>query len=166
MLKQDQILSDLLSSFPRNGALEWIGLRPGNSQEMVFVNEAELVRDKGINGDHYSLKNHGGKRQVTLIQAEHLPVIAAFCGLDFVNPALLRRNLVISGINLSALKDKQFYVGDVLFAGTGNCHPCSRMEQNLGKGGYNAVRNHGGITAMVLKNGRITIGDPLIVKNL
>ena len=159
VLKLDQTLADLCSVFTRTGTLEWIGLRPGKKLGMAVVNEADLIRGEGISGDHYSINNYSGKRQVTLIQAEHLPVIAALCGLQSINPSCLRRNLLISGINLAALKDKQFCIGTVLLEGTGYCHPCSRMEQNLGPGGFNAVRNHGGITAMVLKSGKITTGD-------
>jgi MOSC domain-containing protein YiiM len=67
-----------------------------------------------------------------------------------------------SGINLLALKDQQFQIGEVLFQGTGICAPCSRMEETLGNGGYNAVRGHGGITAKVLKVGTISIGDSVV----
>jgi MOSC domain-containing protein YiiM len=100
-----------------------------------------------------------GDRQVTLIQAEHLPVIAALCGLDGVTPDMLRRNLVVSGISLRALKDKRFTIGSVQLLGTGECVPCSHMEESLGIGGYNAMRGHGGITARVLSEGRIHVGD-------
>lgn len=103
-----------------------------------------------------------GKRQVTLIQAEHLSVIAALAGLETVTPEHLRRNVVVSGLALLALKDKRFRIGDVLLEGTGECHPCSRMEEAFGPGGYNAVRGHGGITARVLEGGLIEVGGLLV----
>ncbi len=108
-----------------------------------------------------------GRRQVTLIQAEHLPVIAALAGLESVTPEELRRNIVVSGLPLLALKDRRFRIGSeaggwVLLEGTGECHPCSRMEEAFGSGGYNAVRGHGGITARVLEGGLIEVGGLLI----
>ena len=103
-----------------------------------------------------------GKRQVTLIQAEHLSVIAALAGLETVTPEHLRRNVVVSGLALLALKDRRFRIGDVLLEGTGECHPCSRMEEAFGPGGYNAVRGHGGITARVLEGGLIEVGGLLV----
>lgn len=50
-------------------------------------------------------------RQVTLIQVEHLDVIARLARVDVVDPVGLRRNLVISGINLLALKNARLQVG-------------------------------------------------------
>ena len=152
-------LPELLSTIPQVGRLEWIGLRPAHQAPMTSPAEVVVKTDRGLDGDRSALRV-GSKRQVTLIQAEHLPVIAALCGIERpCDPSLLRRNLVVSSINLLALKDKPFLIGSVTLEGTGICHPCSRMEEALGPGGYNAVRGHGGITARVVEGGILRIGD-------
>ena len=151
-------LRALMETFPRAGKLEWIGLRPGRRAPLQSMNHIEVIADHGLAGDHKATRA-GGKRQVTLIQREHLDVVAQLLGRDVVDPALLRRNLVVSGINLLALHGECFRVGGVLFEGTGLCEPCSRMEEVLGAGGYNAMRGHGGIIARVLEGGVIAVGD-------
>jgi MOSC domain-containing protein YiiM len=112
-----------------------------------------------LEGDHHAKAKFGTKRQVTLIQQEHLAVVGSYLGRGPIDPLLLRRNLVVSGINLLALKGKTFRLGDCVLEYSGPCDPCSRMEQNLGPGGLNAMRGHGGITAKVVIGGEIRIGD-------
>ncbi|GGR02600.1 MOSC domain-containing protein [Deinococcus ruber] len=188
-------MQQLRESLPRPGRVEWAGLRSQRRGEVLSVPEVLAHPLVGLVGDHGKrvparlkaingsagevlvsradqeaaeapVTSYGGKRQVTLIQAEHLPVIAALAGLEQVTPEMLRRNIVISGLPLLALKDRRFRLGSdehgwVLLEGTGECHPCSRMEETLGPGGYNAVRGHGGITARVLEGGSIRLGDLL-----
>ena len=157
-----QPISTLFTVFPRPGRIEWIGIRPEKRAPVEAVQEVTVLENKGLAGDHYGGKS--GTRDVTLIQAEHLPVIAALVGRDTVDPAELRRNLVVSGLNLLALKDHQLQIGDeVILAVTGQCHPCSKMETALGPGGYNAVRGHGGLTARVVRGGTIRVGDAVRV---
>lgn len=155
-------VQQLTSQFPRPGRLEWIGAASQRQADLQSLATATVQPGTGIDGEHHAT---GGRshRQVTLIQHEHLPTIAAFCGKDAVGPEMLRRNLVVSGVNLLALKRGRFRIGDVLLEGTGPCAPCSRMEENLGTGGYNAMRGHGGITAIVVEGGTISVGDALNV---
>ena len=76
-----------------------------------------------------------------------------------VDPEAVRRNIVIDNLNLLALKERRFRIGEAILQTTGECHPCSRMEEILGVGGYNAVRGQGGITAKVLQSGVVKLGD-------
>ena len=96
---------------------------------------------------------------MTLLQAEHLEVMANMLKLEEIDPALMRRNILVLGINLQAFADRQFQIGEVVLEMTGGCHPCSRVEQNLVSGAYNAMRGHGGITAKVIQGGTIRVGD-------
>jgi MOSC domain-containing protein YiiM len=153
----DSELHRLMTQFPRTGQVRWIGLRPARDVPMRAVDSAEAVAGKGLRGDRYG--SGGGKRGITLIQAEHLPVIAALAGRDAVEPAALRRNLVVSGLPLIALKGRRFRIGEVVCEGTSPCDPCSRMELALGAGGYNAMRGHGGLCARILQDGTFRIGD-------
>jgi MOSC domain-containing protein YiiM len=152
-------LRERLLHVPRSGKVEWLGVRPGHAEAMVALVEADLLEGRGIDGDR-AAKGRGGKRQVTLIQREHLPVIAALVGRDGVEPGALRRNVVVSGVNLVALKAMRFALGDeVILEGSGPCEPCSKMDDALGDGGFQAMRGHGGITARVVRGGVVRLGD-------
>lgn len=153
-----QTVAELLNSLPQIGSVRWIGTAPERRGIVVPVTEVTVRVGTGLDGDHHSSTGRG-KRQVTLVQWEHLAVIASLLGRSHVGPELLRRNIVVSGINLLALKDRQFHVGETLLEYTGQCHPCSRMEETFGPGGYNAVRGHGGITARVIEGGAVHVGD-------
>ena len=144
----------MMARHAQPGRLAWIGLRSERYAPIDQVANAHLD-ETGLQGDH----GRAGKRAVTLIQAEHLPVIAALAGHDVVTPDQLRRNLVVSGLNLLALRKGFLQIGDVVLEIHGPCPPCSRMEKLLGAGGYNAMRGHGGWYASVATTGQVTVGD-------
>ncbi|WP_338872163.1 MOSC domain-containing protein [Spirosoma sp. SC4-14] len=154
-------IKDLFEVFPHSGRVDWIGIRPERRGPIEVVDSISASEKKGLIGDHYS--GQSGNRHVTLIQAEHLPVVAALTGRSTLDPAVLRRNIVVSGLNLLALKDHRIQIGDVILLVTGQCHPCSKMETALGPGGYNAMRGHGGMTAKVVQGGEICVGDSVMV---
>lgn len=149
-------LAPLLSTFPHRGHLAWIGVRPARDVAMLEVDAVQAKAGAGLVGDRH---RGSGKRQVTLIQHEHLPLVGALLGAQAPAPALLRRNLAVAGINVLALKTARFRIGEVVLEGTGPCDPCSRMEAALGPGGYNAMRGHGGITARIIAGGVLRLGD-------
>ena len=154
-------LEQLMSHIADAGTVEWIGIRPDKKAQMISVDSVMLDPSYGLQGDHYA--GQSGKRQVTLIQAEHLPAIASMMHMECVTADQLRRNIVVRGLNLLALKNKSFQLGEATLEYTGACHPCSRMENTLGFGGYNAMRGHGGITARVVHAGVVNVGDQCVV---
>lgn len=156
---EQKSIAYLTSQFSQNGTVELVTIRPKRGELPVILKEVEAIADRGLDGDHYASK--GGKRQVTLIQAEHIAAVSSMLGREMIDPLSLRRNVVVHGINLQSLKGKQFKLGEAVLEHTGDCHPCSRMEENLGEGGYNAMRGHGGITAKVISSGIIRSGDSL-----
>ncbi|MGR9044979.1 MAG: MOSC domain-containing protein [Gammaproteobacteria bacterium] len=153
-------LQQLLENHPALGSLAWIGTRPAKNRPLQVLQRVQAESSRGLIGDHYAAVS--GKRQVTLFQWEHLSVLSAFLGGP-VTPDLVRRNLMIQGINVLSLKQRNIRIGEVVLQITGLCHPCSKMEKILGPGGYNAMRGHGGVTARVIESGWMQIGDPLMV---
>ena len=160
MTYNETVIKDLFKIIPQKGKVEWIGVRTKKKEEVSVVESIKVKKRTGIVGDHFKC-TISGKRQVTLIQKEHLNVISSILGKKRFDPTLTRRNIVISGINLLSLKNQQFRIGSVILETTGICAPCKRMEENLGPGGYNAMRGHGGITATVIEEGEIKLGDKI-----
>ena len=163
-------LHSLTRAFATSGRVDAILLRPGRDEPVRAVAAVQAIAGRGLEGDRQAARAprsaDGGKRQVTLIQAEHLALIAAWAGRPSVDPALLRRNLVISGLNLVAARSPlprqplRLRIGaTAILQLTGPCDPCSKMEAALGPGGYNAMRGHGGMTALVEAGGPIAVGD-------
>ena len=152
----------LFDNFVRDGVVTWIGIRTKAHEPMTVLDET-YANIGGLTDDRANKGNPDSKRQVTLIQYEHLAAAASFLGKEKIDPALVRRNIVVKDINLNALKSKQFQLGEAVLEMTGFCHPCNRMEENLGKGGYNAMRGHGGITCRVIKEGKVKVGDSVFV---
>jgi len=138
--------------------VEWLGVSGHPRAPIHVISSAVVKAGQGIVGDYHGF-DEMTDRQITLIQSEHLPLIAAFLGKRAIDPALLRRNVVVTGINLFQFLNYRFRVGEALLEWVEPCDPCRRMEENLGPGGIRAMIGHGGIVARVLEGGRLRVGD-------
>jgi len=144
------------------GRVEAIVVRGSPRDAARRIERTQALAGIGLADDRLGQRGEAelSTRQVTLIQAEHLAVIAQLARVAQVDPIGLRRNLVISGINLLALKNARLRIGEAaVLEIVGPCQPCSRMEEAIGPGGYAAMRGHGGMTARVIEGGPIALGD-------
>ena len=171
-------IRELTTKFAQFGQLQAIYCRPARGIMCVQTDCVTAIAGRGLKNDRASLTVSRNtlslnlppsnlpvsNRQVTLIQAEHIAVISALMNKT-IDPAILRRNLVVSGINLlaakSLFKDQPMHliINDVILEITGPCEPCSKMEASIGIGAYNAMRGHGGVNAKVIMGGKLKLGD-------
>lgn len=158
MSAQRQLFSRYVTNLPP-GELSWIGIRPKRRAPMQPLQHTRAIATLGLEGDHRMTKTPDSARQVTLISEEFIQQIGHFLGGLKVRPEQLRRNLMVKNINLNALRYQTFRIGDALFEATALCHPCSRIEQELGDGGFAAMLGHGGLCCKVLQSGTIHLGD-------
>lgn len=150
----DGMYARVVDADPR-GRVEAIAVRPRRREPVVQV-------DSWTPGDDADHAKHRGKRAITLISGEQLDAMAALLArpVDFLQT---RRNLLVRGINLSALDGRRFRVGELVLEGTEPCHPCNRMVQTFGADGYTAMLGHGGLCARIVEGGTIRVGDELSV---
>lgn len=147
------------------GVVGAIVLRPARREPAVVVDTALARAGRGLEGDRASQRSHR-TRQVTLIDAAVIERVGRQLGLGTIDPAILRRNLVVRGLDLDTVRRRWLCVGDAVLEVTGPCDPCARMEEALGKGGLEALRDAGGLTAVVRRAGRISVGDEVRVVDL
>lgn len=180
MIDNPQTLQSLSQAMPQIGKLEAVYARPARYIPCIPLIHTTAVKGVGLQDDRRYLEFIAAgnseikisNRQVTLMQAEHIEVIAKILQLRNLDPGLFRRNLIISGINLLAIKPlfkhqhHLLQIGEVLLEITGHCTPCSRMEGLLGPGGYNAMRGHGGVNAKVIEGGVLSVGDAVKLRDM
>jgi MOSC domain-containing protein YiiM len=136
-------------AMPR-GRVEIIQVRPRRLSPTVEVDAWDLQSD----ADH----GRSSERAATLFQHEHLSVIENLLGRP-IEFSQTRRNLCVRGFNLEVARGAVLEVGETLLQVTGRCHPCARMEEALGSGGFAAMFGHGGWTASIVQTGTIRLGD-------
>ena len=108
-------------------------------------------------------------RQLSVVSAEELAEIAADCGLETLDPALIGASLVISGIpdfsHLPPSSRLQFSDGSTIVVDMQNrpCHlpakPINADHPGAGDRFKAAAKGKRGLTAWVEREGRMHLGD-------
>jgi MOSC domain-containing protein YiiM len=152
----------VLPDHPAGSVVE-IWLAGAAAEPMHRVPSVEAVAGRGLAGDRYALG--GGtwaqypdlEKQVTLIDRADVAAVAAETSSS-LTPGDTRRNVVTTGIDLTALVGHWFAVGDVLLFGMKRCPPCTHLERLTGIRLVKAMVHRGGINAAVFAGGSIAEG--------
>jgi MOSC domain-containing protein YiiM len=128
----------------------------------------ELVAGQGIVGDRFYGKAGKLGAAVSFLAAEVVDEVAAELGLErnALDPVLMRRNVVVRGVDLNALRRERFTLrqgDDVLeFAAGGETAPCAWMDRALAPGARDLLRGRGGLKATPVTSGTLATGPAVL----
>lgn len=153
-----------------NSNLEAIWISPGNDfrghhgmargdHGIVSVCEIECVAGMGLRGDRYFGCKPDFKGQVTFFSAETVDAVRVEFNLPDLSSGEFRRNLIVRGMDLSALVGRRFRLQGVEFEGSEECKPCYWMNQVVAPGAEEFLKSgfRGGLRARILNGGILKV---------
>jgi MOSC domain-containing protein YiiM len=126
--------------------------------------QVDVVAGHGIRGDRFFGKVSRLASSVSLLAAEAVEAVEDELGLPrgSLDPRLARRNVVLRGIDLNALRGRSFALdsgaGPVWFDAAGETSPCAWMDDRLAPGARDALRGRGGLRAEPTTSGVLRVG--------
>jgi hypothetical protein len=142
------------------GTVTAIVLAPAAEAPLRSVERAQAIAGRGLLGDRYAdgagTFSPGGGRghDLTLVAAE----VLEDAGLE---PVEARRNVIVRGVDLDALRGRRFRIGAVQCLGQRRCEPCAHLERLTRPGILRALAHRGGLRADILRSGDLCVGDPV-----
>lgn len=143
------------------GVIEQIWIKRAKRGPMDPVAAAQLRAQRGLVGN----ANQGGRRQITLLEAErwaeHLAAVGR-AGDPALGPSRRRANVLVRGLSLVNSRGRVLRIGNVRVQIAGETKPCHQMDEVCP--GLQAVMKPdwgGGAFAIVLDDGEIALGDAL-----
>lgn len=117
------------------------------------VDAIECVAGRGLRGDRYFDHKADYKGQVTLFSQEIFDALRRALNVPDASPAALRRNLLVSGVDLNELIGQPFELQGVRLEGTEECRPCYWMDEAIGPGANDWLKGRGGLRCRILSDG-------------
>lgn len=122
------------------------------------VERVECVACRGLRGDRYFDHKTDYKGQITFFSREVFDQLcAAFPSVD-KSPGVLRRNVIVSGVELLSLIGQDFELDGIKFRGTQHCAPCDWMELAFAPGTKEFLKKNAGLRAQILTDGWLATG--------
>ena len=119
--------------------------------------DVECVAGKGLRGDRFFEYQEDYKGQITFFSIEVLQEVCEALSISTPSAGVVRRNVIVEGIDLNQLIGKTFEVQGVLFEGVCECKPCYWMDQAIAPGAEVTLQGRGGLRAKILTDGRLRV---------
>ncbi len=127
-------------------------------QRMSKVEEVECVAGKGLQGDRYFAHKEDYHGQVTFIDQAVIDSVKEHVKREDLDPSVLRRNIVVSGVDLNSLIGRRFVLSGIEFSGSEECSPCRWMNIVAGEGAEQVMKERGGLRCRILSDGILSKG--------
>ena len=131
--------------------------KPAGENPLIEVDQIECVAGKGIRDDRFFEYKEDYKGQITFFSAEVFEKLCIELGVTVIQPGVMRRNVITSGIDLNTLIGQGFEIQGVKFEGTTECTPCYWMDQAIAPGAEKWLQGQGGLRARILTNGILRV---------
>lgn len=138
---------------------------PPDDFPLVEQQRIECIAGHGIRGDRFFDYRDDYVGQITFFSAEIFERLCQAFGVTNKSPGVLRRNVIVSGIDLNSLIGVDFEIQGVPFRGTNHCKPCYWMDQAFAPGAEKWLAGNGGLRAQILSDGFIERGDARLVSH-
>jgi MOSC domain-containing protein YiiM len=133
--------------------------RAPDDHPLVEVSQIECVAGHGIRGDRFYDYRDNYKGQITFFSFEVFERLAQHFGLTEKSAGALRRNVIVSGVELNDLIGEEFSIQGVRLRGTAHCKPCYWLDQAIAPGAEKFLEGNGGLRTQILSDGVIAVGD-------
>ncbi len=141
-----------------SGVVQAIAVAPAATAPMRALDSALAIAGRGLEGDRYAAgtgtfsPGRGDGRELTLVAAEALEEAG-------VAPLEARRNVVVRGVDVDALRGRRFRLGEVECIGRRRCEPCAHLQRLTRPGVLRALVHRGGLRADIVRGGELRVGD-------
>lgn len=126
---------------------------PAGDSPTIEVDEVECVAGRGLSGDRFFDHEVDYKGQATLFSKDVFEEICAALGLQGEDPSIVRRNVIVSGVDLTSLIGSDFEIQGIRFRGVEECKPCHWMDQAVAAGAKDLLAGRGGLRCRILSGG-------------
>ena len=143
------------------GKIKAINISNLDGENTFYVNQAILMKNKGIINDRYYKNFINNYEQVTLIESEKIDDFNKKIRkkIDYKD---FRRNIITSDIDLNKTVNQKIQINNVILRIHELCQPCRYLQKKLGiKNLVKLLAYKGGVRAEIIKSGKISSYDKI-----